>query len=471
MNPRAWRLVTLASLGAALLAAIILGIGFLVAAESARSAFGAARPPAGDVHARLARAFLLAALLVIPTAALLGAWAGRRLARPFHRLHHAIMEAEGDPARALPASRSAEAAALADAAALAAVSAQRRQAATDAQRDALARIVNGASEGLLQVDLDGRVRFANPAACALLELPESAPGQSLAALVRNTELRRAVTDALRGEAVAGQEVLLGERRLLVSAEPLAAGAAGAAGAIISIADLTALRRREGVRRDFVANASHELRTPLTSIRGYAETLLQDDLPPELRQQFLDTLRANAERLQHIVDDLLDLSRIESGGWQPALQRVSIPEAVRAAWEPYRDRAERGQVRLVPPDGDVPALADPEGLRHVLGNLFDNALRYTPAGGTIRVTAEMVAADPGRVQLCVADTGAGIPRAALPRIFERFYRVDPARSRAEGGTGLGLAIVKHLVEAMSGGVHAESEPGHGTAIHIWLRTAS
>jgi signal transduction histidine kinase len=240
-------------------------------------------------------------------------------------------------------------------------------------------------------------------------------------------------------------------------------------------------RLEGVRRDFVANVSHELKTPLTSIRGYVETLLSDDLDPAMRRQFLEVIHKNADRLHSIVEDLLDLSRIESGGWRPELADVGTGQIVSDVWDSLADRATQRGIAFEPPEIDATVRADRSALRQILSNLFDNALRYTAPGGRIRVRvfegsgsgnggAPRTATGDGFVTIEVGDNGTGIPTDALPRIFERFYRVDPARSRAEGGTGLGLSIVKHLVESMDGDVSASSELGKGTTIRVRLPSA-
>jgi signal transduction histidine kinase len=255
-------------------------------------------------------------------------------------------------------------------------------------------------------------------------------------------------------------------------------AGGSAGLAVALADLTALRRLESVRRDFVANASHELKTPLTSIRGYAETLRDESVPPEVQRQFLATISSNAERLQHIVDDLLDLSRLESGTWKPTLAAVHPEAAAREAWADLEARASARQIAFaLRAETDSPLAADRSALRQILSNLFDNAIRHTPPGGGIETRViewlpqrrEPSVRDRRTRYLAieVRDTGSGIPSDALPRIFERFYRVDPARARAEGGTGLGLSIVKHLTESMGGTVEAESQLGRGTTIRIIL----
>jgi two-component system phosphate regulon sensor histidine kinase PhoR len=352
------------------------------------------------------------------------------------------------------------------------------------ERDELAILVSSVSEGILLVGPGGRIIHANPAVRALLGLPRDCRGQPLSSIVRNAELRTMVERSANGETVRA-EISLDDRRLLVHGQPVPANGqidpVTAPGGVIALVDLTELKRLEGVRRDFVANVSHELKTPLTSIRGYVETLLSDDVDPSLQRQFLDVIQKNAERLHSIVEDLLDLSRLEAGAWHPELEELSLARVVEEVWQEFDARARDLRIDFVPPPDDVMVEADEYGLRQILSNLFDNALRHTHEGGSIRVRFRAHVAPPAGtgpkdiaerelVTVEVQDTGSGIPGDALPRIFERFYRVDPARSRAEGGTGLGLSIVKHLVETMHGEVSAASELGKGTTIRVRLPAA-
>ena len=253
---------------------------------------------------------------------------------------------------------------------------------------------------------------------------------------------------------------MGDRRVLVSGRPLEAG-----GAVVTFLDVSEIRRLEEVRSDFVANASHELKTPLTTVRGFSETLLEDDPPEELRRNFLDLIWRNTVRLQQLVDDLLDLSRLESKSWVARPEPVRLDELAARTWSELGPRAEDSGVELSI-QGEDWALGDKRGLSQIFHNLFDNALRHTPEGGSIRVGIER-RGEEGVVETSVRDTGSGIPLVHLPRIFERFYRADPARSRAEGGTGLGLAIVRHLVQAMGVEVSAESIIEEGTTIRFSL----
>jgi signal transduction histidine kinase len=290
---------------------------------------------------------------------------------------------------------------------------------------------------------------------------EALPG--LPELFRVKAAREVVDAVLQGQAVQDRELEMDDRVFLMNARPLPSG-----GAVLVIHDLTEMRRLEAMRRDFVANVSHELKTPLTSISGYAETLLTDTPDPETTRRFLSTIATNARRMQRLVDNLLDLARLEAGRWQPEREPIDIAEAARDTWDDLRDgsRAVAVEFGVEVPDDAETVLADPDAIRQVLTNLLDNSLRYTPRGGRI-VCRSRIEGD--GVSISVADNGSGIVPEHLPRIFERFYRSDPSRSREEGGTGLGLAIVKHLVEAHGGRVSAESERGVGTTITCWFPT--
>jgi signal transduction histidine kinase len=327
-----------------------------------------------------------------------------------------------------------------------------------------AALVDAMLEGVIATDPRGRVVTANPAAHRLLGYGSEEPLPVLPELFRAKAARDVVATVLRGGSVEGREVERDGRVLLLSGRPLPEG-----GAVLVLHDLTEIRRLEAVRRDFVANVSHELKTPLTSISGYAETLLTDPPEPDVARRFLEVIHANGRRMQRLVDDLLDLSRIESGRWQPTPVAVDVTSVAREVWSALGDRAARSGVELVvETEPGVELVADADAVRQVLGNLFENALRYTPAGGRITCRAMH---ERGGVALTVADTGGGIAGEHLPRVFERFYRADPSRSRAEGGTGLGLSIVKHLVEAHGGRVSVQSVLGEGATFRCWFPAAS
>lgn len=342
---------------------------------------------------------------------------------------------------------------------------QRRLGQLDAERAEMHTLIDSMSEGVLALTPAGTVRRANPAARRMFGLPPDARGLAAEGVARRPEFLGLVREGLAGRAGPVTEITGEGRTVLGTSHPLPDG-----GAVLVFLEVSELRRLEGVRRDFVANASHELKTPLTAIRGYSETLLEPGLPPELVRKFSEIVKQNADRLQLIVDDLLDLSRIESGGWRIDPEPLDVEAVAREAWEAQPGTAAelRLEVRVDP--GAATVLADAGAMAQIFSNLFSNAIRYTPAGGTITVTSRPSDTDPARAEIAVSDTGAGIPAAHLPRVFERFYRADPARSRKEGGTGLGLAIVKHLVEAHGGSIEAESRLGRGTTIRFGIPIA-
>jgi two-component system, OmpR family, phosphate regulon sensor histidine kinase PhoR len=331
-----------------------------------------------------------------------------------------------------------------------------RLATLEAEESLLTELFDSLTEGAIAVDSSRQVMRINDVGRGLASVDGEVPFP-VDRLPDDEKLREALQRALSGQVVEPREILLHDRAISLVARPLTDG-----GAVLAMYDLTPIRRLEQVRRDFVANVSHELRTPLTIVGGYAETLVDDaDLPLSNRQAFLQTILSNTRRMQRIVDDLLDLSRIESGGWRPNPIWCRIPDVVADAMGAVKPDADAKSIIVradIAPDAER-IFADPTAIRQVLGNLIENAVRHT-AEGTVRVVSRIEGA---ALVLSVTDTGVGIPAEHLPRIFERFYRVDPARSREQGGTGLGLAIVRHLVESHGGSVTAESEAGVGTAI--------
>ncbi|MBM4193377.1 MAG: HAMP domain-containing protein [Gemmatimonadetes bacterium] len=326
-----------------------------------------------------------------------------------------------------------------------------------AEESLLRQLTESVTEGVVAVDAQRMVVRINAHARAILGAAGALPFPANQ-LPREVAFRAALDGALAGDSTDDLEMNISGRTVSVTALPLPGR-----GAVLALYDLTRLRRLEAVRRTFVANVSHELRTPLTVIGGFAETIAGDDLPDVERRQFAHKILSNTKRLQRIVDDLLDLSRIEQGGWTPNPARTDLASAVADSLAAVRETATRKGIALetaVAADARE-AWADPTALRQVLSNLVDNAVRHTNTGSIVVFSQARTG---GAVVIGVRDTGVGIGSEHLPRIFERFYRVDAARSRAEGGTGLGLAIVKHLVEAHGGRVAAESVLGVGTTVH-------
>jgi two-component system phosphate regulon sensor histidine kinase PhoR len=255
------------------------------------------------------------------------------------------------------------------------------------------------------------------------------------------------------------------RVFALTAVPFPGEAAAPHGALVTFHDATERRRVDQVRRDFVANASHELRTPLTSIRGFVEALEDGAVnDPPTSERFLGKIRTHADRMAALVEDLLELSRLESGERPPQWEEVIPSEVVEDVVASFSGLAERKQITLARGEGLAPTVVtDADRLRRIVENLVENAVKYTPEGG--RVTVGSRAGPDGSALLLVEDDGPGIAAEHLPRIFERFYRVDRARSRELGGTGLGLAIVRHLAEGMGTSVVVASEPGQGTRFTV------
>jgi two-component system, OmpR family, phosphate regulon sensor histidine kinase PhoR len=333
------------------------------------------------------------------------------------------------------------------------------------ERDLLRGILASMQEGVLVVDRDGRIVHMNPAVRAMLLLGEDAIGRPLIEIIRNADLVELLGRARSGADLSALELELGgvkPRRLLAHASPLPDRPGDM---LIALVDVTNLRRLESIRKDFVANASHELRTPVASIRSAAETLRSALNDPDAALSFVSILERNAERLQRLVEDLLDLSRIESREFSLRNEDVDLAGFLERFLPLFQDRFQK---KKMPLSSEIPlgtrVLADRRALEMIFSNLLDNAVKYCPEGTPVKILGEV---SEGRVRMSVADQGPGIPPPHLPRIFERFYRVDAGRSRELGGTGLGLAIVKHLAEAMEGTVGVESQPGQGACFSITL----
>ncbi len=337
-----------------------------------------------------------------------------------------------------------------------------------AERDLQGRILEAMQEGVVVVDRNDRIVLVNPALRSMLLVGTEAVGKLLIETVRHAQLEDLVADARASSGVVPIEIELPglkPRRLLVHASPLSGDDEGL---LFVFVDVTEVRRLESLRRDFVANASHELRTPVAAVRSATETLRSGALEdPVAAIRFVDIIERNAMRLQSLVEDMLELSKLESNEFKVKRERVELGSVVPIVLALFRERAEKKGVRLT---ADLSAEAstvegDPRALEHVLSNLVDNAVKYCPPGTSVRVSAAKL--DEERVRLVVSDTGPGIPAEHLPRVFERFYRVDAGRSRELGGTGLGLSIVKHMVETMGGKVAVESEVGRGSTFTVTL----
>jgi two-component system phosphate regulon sensor histidine kinase PhoR len=395
--------------------------------------------------------------------------AARGIARGLERIRGSLGAALSGAAFERPLrSERGELGALARAVDAAAESLRANAARLAAERERLEAVFDGMIEGVLVLGSDGRVQLANARAREFFGAWGELSGRSALEATRRAEVADALERAAGSRQALSIELTLGDERVLEMHARRFPEKGEPQGVVAVFHDISELRRLEGYRRDFVANVSHELRTPLTAIQGFIETLHEDSLEPELRRHYLDVITRNAERLRALIEDLLELSRIE-GRTQPlALEPV---DAAGVAGSLLRDMRPRFEARrlAVSASGAAPlVLADRRALEQVLQNLLDNAVKYTEPGGRIELR---LAASGGRVRIEVADDGIGIPESARARVFERFYRVDKARSRDLGGTGLGLAIVKHLVQAMDGDVFLDSREGEGTTVAVVLPAAS
>lgn len=328
-------------------------------------------------------------------------------------------------------------------------------------------ILSGMVEGVVLLDASGHLVMTNPAARAVLRLPDRVDGAHYLEVVRQPDIASVVAAVLAHRPAGAVEVELDReprRRVMVNVVPVAGARGG--GAVLVLHDITDLRHADQVRRDFVANVSHELRTPLTAIRGYVEALLDGPADAPASREFLDVIARHTLRMERLVRDLLRLARLDAG--QETLERAAVSVAGLVASVTYDlaplldGKRQRIDTQLAPDAASVQG--DPAKLQDVLRNLVENAANYSPEDAAIEIASRRV---DDRVELTVADRGPGVPDADLPRIFERFYRVDRSRSRDPGGTGLGLSIVKHLVELHGGTVAAANRPGGGAVFTVQL----
>jgi two-component system phosphate regulon sensor histidine kinase PhoR len=426
------------------------------------------------------RVLLLGGLFALSVAAGIGIFVAGRVTRPVIEMERIARQmAEGRFDRRVPVRSPDEIGMLARALNAMAASLVGKIGDLEQERAKLTAILDAMVEGVVAVDGHDHIVTMNERARAMFGLPTRGEGRPFMEVVRNADLHLMVRSS-RGTgtgAVSQREVRLlapVARTMQVSAVPLVlSGPDPGVGVVLVLYDVTDLRRLEQVRTEFVANVSHELRTPLTAIHGYLETLRGGALEePDNARRFLDIAYRHTERLGRLLNDLTDLSNIELSKVKLALAPVRVDEVVDSVLAIIQPKAEARRVRLTAHvDRDVPAVnADHDRLEQILINLVDNAVKYTPEGGEVTVRAARAAAG-GVVVIEVRDTGIGIPPADLPRITERFYRVDKARSRELGGTGLGLAIVKHLVIAHGGEFSIESSPGEGTLVRFTLAAAA
>jgi two-component system phosphate regulon sensor histidine kinase PhoR len=345
---------------------------------------------------------------------------------------------------------------------------ERHQASTQfqAQQEAM---FNSMIEGLLFLDEQGRIQMANRAFTNLFNLTAEVRSRTIMEALRLRELADLVEFLGTQKRVLGYELQVPgaeERSLEVNGAAIFDGNGRRQGTILVFHDLTRVKQLESARTEFVANVSHELRTPLSLIKGYVETLLDGAKDnPDVATKFLHTIDRNAERLKLLIEDLLTISELESGRVALNPGGVGLRPAIDKVFADFKSRAEAKAIKLVNEAGELRVRADPDRLEQVWSNLVDNAIKYGRHEGTLIAGARLK--EDGVVEAFVKDDGPGIPPDALGRVFERFYRVDKARSREQGGTGLGLSIVKHIVQSHGGKVWARSEPGQGATFYFTL----
>jgi two-component system, OmpR family, phosphate regulon sensor histidine kinase PhoR len=399
---------------------------------------------------------LIAALLVMTTAIVTIAIMRRRV----RRVSLGIQDVLRDPARRLStASLGGEVRELADWINALAEDVARSRSALASERTLLASVADGLTQGVIAIDGDRRIEMLNDAARRMLGVQSSLVGEPLLEFVRVPELRALIERP--EDATAEVQLPHGPRTLIRAARTW-----GRQGRVLLLEDVTTVRRLESVRRDFVANVSHELRTPVAVIRANAETLMagaKDD--PQMAPKLIDGLHRNAERLARILADLLDLSRLDAGQYRLEVGPVPVRSLTEQSLSAVETQAQkRGvKVEVAVPD-TLTVKADAKALDQILVNLIDNGVKYTRADGHVWVEAREVGDDSVRIE--VRDDGPGIAPRHRERVFERFYRADPSRSREAGGTGLGLSIVKHLVESMGGEVGMEPNAPRGSI--FWLQ---
>jgi two-component system phosphate regulon sensor histidine kinase PhoR len=423
---------------------------------------------AGATLRVLGREAVWSGLIALAIALPLAAWAAGRVTRRLDRVvAFARRIAEGDLSARLDLKGEDDDEIAAMEAALNQTAEQLGQsfAELESRRQELATMLDSMQEAVVAITPEGYVRWSN-AVMRRFAGTQIHPGRPLVHAVRDPDVLACISAALKNSEVRfGRASSLVPGRIFeINAAPLPAG-----GALVVLHDVTGIEAAEKSRRDFIANVSHELRTPLTSIQGYVETLVEDPSPKaETTREFLGVILKNATRMNRLTEDLLALASVESPNYKLTLQATRASALVEDAIESLGGLVVDSDVELESAGApDALVMADPDAMNQIFGNLIENALKYGKAGGRIRVGAQLVESE---VEFWVQDFGPGIAFEHLERIFERFYRVDKARSRESGGTGLGLAIVKYIVQAHGGRIWAESELGAGSAFHFTLPLA-
>ena len=454
--------------GLAVRTSATVGVDFLYVAVPLRHGAVRLAHPLSAIHqatARVRRTVLWSSGLALAVALLLSAIAAQSLARRLRGIEEfAVRVAGGDLSARIAERSSDEVGKLASALDSTANRLQQSFQEIQTARQQLETVLNSMQEGVIAVSADRRVRWAN----GLMDRLTTGGvklGAPLVETIRDPDFLHAIEEALATGVVctARATSILSGRSYYITATPMPGS-----GAVAVLYDVTEIERVEKTRRDFIANVSHELRTPLTSIQGYAETLL-DSMRNGAEREFLEIIRKNAARMSRLTEDLLTLARVESGEASFSLQPVAPADLLHDAEQNFREICKaRGLELVLEAQTTRSVSADRDAIHQVLANLLDNAVKYGASGGKIIVGAR----DAGNaVEFYVRDFGAGLASEHLPRLFERFYRVDKARSVESGGTGLGLAIAKHIVRAHGGSIRAESALGHGATFIFALALAT
>jgi len=421
------------------------------------------------IRLKIAMGGLLIALLAAGISLLIS----RRITRPIVAMKKSAGHfADGDFSHRLAAPDSEEMAGLAEALNQMAAQLDNRIKTIINQRNELETVLSSMREGVVAVDNKERIISMNQAAAVLFECdPVQSQDKNIQEVVRNLSLQQFIRKAITGRELEEDDIVLyqnGQKILNLKSSPLLDAGKEQIGTLVVINDVTQLRRLENMRKDFVANVSHEIKTPLTAIKGFVETLHQGNVEkPEESERFLAIIQKHVDRLSSIIDDLLSLSRIEQEDERQAIQLENKPinAIFRSAVQICRSKAEEKNIGIdLACREELRAYIDPTLFEQAVVNLLDNAIKYSEPDSAIQLTAE---SNDSEIRIVVADQGIGIAKKHLPRLFERFYRVDKARSRKQGGTGLGLAIVKHIAHAHRGRVTVKSTPGRGSAFTIHL----
>ncbi len=412
-------------------------------------------------------------LLIAFVAAGISLYVSRRISRPIEKMKEGAEHfARGDLLYRLPETDLEEIGGLADAMNQMAAQLDDRIKTIINQRNELEAVLSSMEEGVIAFDMDEQIISINQAAARIFEsMPKDMLNRSIQEVIRNPELQQFVTQALSSTDNLEGDITLyreGERIIYLHSTPLCDSNSDQIGVLVVLNDVTQVRRLENIRRDFAANVSHEIKTPLTAIKGFVETLRYGSVKnPEEIERFHSIIEKHVNRLTAILEDLISLSRIEQDDEKKAikLRKNPIKNVLQTAIGNCREKADLKNITIDHVcEENISAMIDPPLLEQALVNLLDNAIKYSEAESTIHVEAKQINDE---IILSVKDQGCGIGKEHLPRLFERFYRVDKARSRKLGGTGLGLAIVKHITQAHGGRISVESMPGKGSAFTIHL----